>query len=322
MSHKTRDFWLAAALSLVAALVFGFTTKATLHDFDYTDRIASALLQGRLGLDRHPGAWLNEMVPFEGKYYSVFPLGAVLSVLPIALIQKAGWIHSFPATFLTAFIAGLCVFFFFQLSSIETKAIGRRILLALFPIFGTWTWCNLGFGGSWQIALGFALLGEVGALYFALVQPRPFLAGAFFAVAFGNRTELILVLPIYLYLLFADSGGTTTIDFRDIARRFREKAPAFSSFLILPVTLGLLTAAYNFARFHSIFDFGYARIPRVLQEPWYKHGLFSLHAIPDNIHHMLFVGFGDLFPKFPLFTPVRLRLLHLYCQPISFPSFS
>jgi hypothetical protein len=73
--------------------------------------------------------------------------------------------------------------------------------------------------------------------------------------------------------------------------------------MILPVTLGILTAEYNFARFHSIFDFGYARIPRVLQEPWYRHGLFSLHAIPDNIHHMLFGGFGDLFPNFPYLHP-------------------
>jgi hypothetical protein len=303
ISEKTRDFWIAVGLSLFAALVFGFTTKATMHDFDYTARIASALLHGHLGLDKHPGAWLNELVPFEGKYYSVFPLGAVLSMIPVALLQQAGWIHSFPAQFLTAVIAGLCVFFFFGLSSVETKSIGRRILLALFPVFGTWTWCNLGFGGSWQIALGFALLGEVAALYFTLVRPLPFVAGAFFALAFGNRTELVLVLPMYVYLWLTTDDGLTALTLRKLPQRLWEKAPALSSFLIVPVALGLLTAGYNFARFHSIFDFGYARIPRVLQEPWYQHGLFSLHAIPRNIHHMLFGGFGDLFPKFPYLHP-------------------
>jgi hypothetical protein len=303
VSDKKKDFWLAAGLSLFAALVFNFTTKATLNNFDYTGRIASALLHGHLGLETRPGSWLNEMVPWEGRYYSVFPLGAVLSVVPVALLQEAGWIHSFPAHFLTALIAGLCVFFFFRLSSIETKSISRSILLALFPIFGTWTWCNLGFGGAWQIALGFALLGEVGALYFTLVQPRPFVAGAFFALAFGNRTELVLVLPIYLYLWFANAGGADAIAWNNVTRRLREKAPALISFLILPVTLALLTAAYNFARFHSVFDFGYARIPNVLKEPWYQHGLFSLHAIPGNMHHMLFKGFGDTLPKFPYIQP-------------------
>jgi hypothetical protein len=316
--HKWRELWLAVGLSLFAAIAFYFTTKATMHDFDYTVRIASALLQGRLGLDKHPGAWLNEMVPFEGKYYSVFPLGAVLSMLPIALLQKAAWIHSFPAQFLTASIAGLCVFFFFQLSIVGTKSLARRILLALFPIFGTWTWCNVGFGGAWQIALGFALLGEAGALYFTLAKPCPFVAGAFFAVAFGNRTELILVLPIYLYFWFANPGGTDAISLSNIMRRVREKAPALISFLILPVTLAILTAEYNFARFQSIFDFGYARIPRVLQEPWYKHGLFSLHAIPGNIYHMLFKGLGDTIPKFPYILPYAFGCSIFIASPFLF----
>jgi len=303
MSDKWREFSLAVGLSALAGLAFFFTTKATMHDFDYTTRIASALLHGHLGLDRHPGSWLNELVPFERKYYAVFPLGAVLSVLPVALLQQAGWIHSFPAQVLTALIAGLCVFFFFGLSSVETKSIARRILLALFPIFGTWTWCNLGFGGSWQIALGFALLGEIGALYFTLVQPCPFIAGAFFAIAFGNRTELILILPIFLYLWFTTPDGNEAIGLSNIGQRLRKKAPALVSFIILPVALGILTAEYNFARFHSIFDFGYARIPRVLQEPWYQHGLFSLHAIPGNVYHMLFKGIGDTVPRFPYILP-------------------
>jgi len=301
--QETRDFWLGVALSLIAALVFGLTTKDTMHDFDYTGRIASALLQGHVGLDRHPGAWLNEFVPLDGRYYSVFPLGAVLSVVPVAILQKLGWVHIFPARLIGEFIAGLCVFFFFRLSMVETRSMARRILLALFPIFGTWTWCNLGFGGSWQIALGFALLGEVAALYFTLVQPSPPMAGAFFALAFGNRTELILTLPIYLYLWFATPDGVGALTLSNLARRLREKLPALICFLIVPVLLGLFTAAYNFARFHSIFDFGYARIPHVLQEPWYQHGLFSLHAIPRNMHNMLFLGWGAPLPKFPHIRP-------------------
>jgi nitrogen fixation-related uncharacterized protein len=299
----SRDWVVAILLGVIAAIAFFKTTKATMHDFDYTARIASALLHGHLGLDRHPGAWLNEMVPFEGNYYSVFPLGAVLSMLPIAFLQRAGWIHSFPAQVLTSLIAGLSVFFFFLLSRVETQSFGRRVVLALFPVFGTWTWCNLGFGGSWQIALGFALLGEAAALYFTLARRCPFIAGGFFALAFGNRTELILTLPIFLYLWFTRPNGNEPIRFSNIIRRLGQKWPDLLSFIVLPVALGILTAEYNFARFHSIFDFGYARIPRVLQEPWYQHGLFSLHAIPGNMQHMLFKGFGDTLPKFPYIQP-------------------
>ena len=219
-SDNIREFPVAIAVSLFAAIAFYFSTRATLHDLDYTNQIASALLHRRLGLQEKPPDWLNEMIPWEERYYSAFPLGAVLSMLPVALLQKVGLIDAFPGRLLAALIAGLCVYFFFQLAkafggdycSLESQSLARRIMLALFPIFGTWTWCNLGFGGAWQIALGLALLGQTAALYFTLVRPpaapesggggSPFIAGAFFTLAFGNRTELLITLPLYHYLFW------------------------------------------------------------------------------------------------------------------------
>jgi hypothetical protein len=206
----SRQFWIATCLSLFAAVGFYVSTKATLSDLDYTSQIASALLRGDLGLRATPPEWLNEMIPHGQRYYSAFPLGAVLSMLPVAFLQKAKLIHNFPGHVVAALIAGWCVYFFFQLakafgpeySALETHRLLRRIMLALFPIFGTWTWCNLGFGGAWQIALGLALLGQAAALYYTLVRPSPFVAGAFFTLAFGNRTELLITLPIYLYLFW------------------------------------------------------------------------------------------------------------------------
>jgi len=313
MAHERRDttrqFWIAAVVSLSAALAFFFSTKATLHDLDYTSQIASALLRGELGLREKPPDWLNEMIPQGERYYSAFPLGAVLSMVPIALLQKAGLIDNFPGHVLAALIAGLCVYFFFQLatafgadhSSHKSASLIRRILLALFPIFGTWTWCNLGFGGAWQIALGLALMGQTAALYFSLVRPSPFVAGAFFALAFGNRTELLITLPLYLYFLWRQPNGTT-VNWKNFKRGFRENMPMLARFLSVPIILALLTAAYNFARFHSIFDFGYIHIPEVRDEPWYEHGLFSIDAIPWNMYTMLFQGFESI-SYFPYIQP-------------------
>src|SRR5207253_5378998 len=307
MAHERRDtvrqFRIAAGLSLLAAVAFYFSTNATLRDLDYTSQIASALLRGHLGLREKPPDWLNEMIPLGDRYYSAFPLGAVVSMLPVALLRSAGLIQSFPGHILAALIAGLCVYFFFQLANafkgdwdnslpIRPLAIParrsrllrrsgcegwigvggwpvRRVLLALFPIFGTWTWCNLGFGGAWQIALGLALLGQIAALYFVLVEFRPFLAGAFFALALGNRTELVLCLPIFVYFLIRRVAPDAK-DWKALAQQSREKLGVLISFLIFPVALGFLTAFYNYARFHSIFDFGYAHIPNLLQEPWYQ----------------------------------------------------
>jgi hypothetical protein len=316
----TRDVWVAIGLSLVAALAFYFSTNPTLHDLDYTVEIASALLRGDLGLREKPPEWLNEMIPYGNRYYSAFPLGAVISMVPVALLQKASLIHNFPARILGALIAGACVYFFFQLakafgpdySSLKPKPLVRRILLAFFPVFATWTWCNLGMGGAWQIALGLALLGETAALYFTLVRPSPFIAGAFFALAVGNRTELLMTAPFYLYLFWCRSNENAAGQSRPtrIKQGLRVNAPMAIDFLTLPVALVLLTAAYNFARFHSIFDFGYFHIPEVRDEPWYEHGLFSLHSIPWNVHKMVFAGFRDD-PNFPFlsFDPFGCSIL-------------
>jgi len=336
-ARNSRDLWIALGVSLFGATAFYFSTRATLHDLDYTNQIASVLLHGQLGLREKPPDWLNEMIPWQGRYYSAFPLGAVLSMLPVALLRNTGLIRSFPGHVLAALIAGLCVYFFFQLtkafkgdwnnsSPIRPLALPahrslseggspfRRVLLALFPIFGTWTWCNLGFGGAWQVALGLALLGQAAALYFTLVRRSPFVAGAFFALAFGNRTELLITLPLYLYLFLHQSNGRqgaavsippqtgNAIGKGILKRGFPGKTQILIRFLCLPAALALMTAAYNFARFHSIFDFGYIHIPEVAQEPWYKHGLFSINAIPWNIYTMLFQGYESL-AYFPYIRP-------------------
>src|SRR6516162_9188279 len=83
------DFWVGTGISVLGAVIFFFTTQATQQHFDYTARIASALVEGHVGLSKPPPSWLNEMVPVNGHYYSVFPLGAVFSMLPVAVLQKA-----------------------------------------------------------------------------------------------------------------------------------------------------------------------------------------------------------------------------------------
>jgi hypothetical protein len=108
-------------------------------------------------------------------------------------------------------------------------------------------------------------------------------------------------LPLYLYL-FWRQPGERVFTLKNLKREVQENGRMLTAFLSLPATLLLLTAAYNFARFHSIFDFGYMHIPEVAQEPWYKYGLFSIQAIPWNIYTMLFQGFESL-DYFPYIAP-------------------
>jgi hypothetical protein len=249
---------------------------AWLTENNYTFRLADALLDGKLGLTEEAPAWLNEMIPLHGKYFAVFSLGSVLTMVPFA------WLHrfvEFPAAGITiALIGSAAALFFLRLSLGYDQSVSRSVVLTLFAMLGTWLWTNIVMGGAWQFTLGFALIGELGTIYFTIVKRRPLIAGLFFAFAFGNRTEIILTAPVFIYLLLRDVKQAPP---RDII-------VMLAKFCAVPAVLGILTLFYNFLRFGSPFDFGLARIPGVLQEPWYSHGIFSLHAIPSNARHMLF----------------------------------
>ncbi len=290
-----RSFLVPIALFIVVVLVYYFSNPQSGAFYDYTYRIAEALLHGRLGLTEKPPSFLNEMVPLNGNYYSVFPLGSVLTMLPLAALKMAGVIEPFPGTLIAALVAGAAALLFYLLSARYGDGVKRRLALTLLPIFGAWMWANLAFAGAWQIALGFAVVGQLGALYFILIDYRPILAGIFFALAFGNRTEIILLAPLFIYLIYKHAPIG---DEKDGAIRWR----MIDQFVAVPIALGLLTLGYNYARFSSIFDFGYARIPGVLDEPWYSHGIFSIHAIPLNAEAMLLETWQRL-DHFPYIVP-------------------
>ena len=64
----------------MAAAVFAvyfFSNPKPQSYYDYTFRVAENILHGRIAFTEKQPAWLNEFVPFEAYYYSVFPLGVV-----------------------------------------------------------------------------------------------------------------------------------------------------------------------------------------------------------------------------------------------------
>ncbi len=276
---------------LVFAVCFGclyfYSNPAPQYFYDYTYRVAGALLHGRLGFTQQQPPWLNEMVPFKGEWYSVFPLGSVLSVVPFALLKVARVVGNFPARLLAAILAALTFTYAFLLTRVRRMDFWKRIVLAALPVVGTWAWTNLAFGGAWQFALGFAMLGEIAALYYVLVDESYWLAGFFFALAAGNRTEVFILAPLFLLLVFLkkkNAGSKFNLSL--------ENLKPYLEFTCIPAVLLLLTFAYNFARFGSLTNFGYAMIPGVLLEPWYIHGIFSLSAIPLNFYTMLLQGWN------------------------------
>jgi hypothetical protein len=292
---KSRAHLVGLCLCIATAIIYGLILRHHYYqDLSYTFTIASAFLRGHLGVSYDP-SWLNELVPMGATFYSVFPLGAVLSVLPFSALVSMHLVATYPVNFVVITLAVASTGFAFSIAGLRKQSLFQRILLATWLVFGTWYFTNMVFAGAWQIALGFAVVGQLGAIYFSLVKPSPFLAGIMFAIAVGNRTETALTGPILLaYLVqpyWANRAGHL-----DVIRQTTVR------FLVIPVLLGLATAWYNLVRFGSILDFGYAHIPGVLKEPWYRHGIFSLYAIPGNVYAMLLQPWHH-HAGFPYFTP-------------------
>src|SRR5262249_45681183 len=265
--------------AVVAALVWLLLQRRYCQDCNYTFVISRALLHGALGTHSAP-AWLNELVPAgNGLYYSVFPLGAVLSVLPGSLLVALGILGAYPANLAVTLLAAGSFGLAYAVTQLRPDfPPAKRLMLASWLVVGSWYFTNMLFAGAWQIALGFTVVGELGAIYFSAVQRPPFWAGVMFALAFGNRTEVLLTGPVILaFLLRPHWHGTSQLRTFWLAAR----GPVLR-FAAVPAVLLVLTWLYNYARFGSPLDYGYARIPGILSEPWYQHGIFSLSAIPGN----------------------------------------
>jgi len=319
--------------------IYYFSNPKPQNYYDYTFRVADNILHGAIAFKEKPPSWLNEFVPFEGYWYSVFPLGSVLTMIPYAFFKVAGIIDEMPASFIAALTAAATGWFLFLIAEHYDLEPKKRILLVYAILFGTWNWTNLTMAGAWQLALGFAVLGELGAIYFTVFNRKPLLAGLFFALAFGNRTEILLTAPVFMFLLLRgkaeekrrkgeeenlgiDEERRTAKNERRTTNKKLEPGTwnlelgtwnlelgtwslepgMLARFCAVPFVLGVLTLIYNCVRFHSFTDFGYARIPGVLNEPWYRYGIFSLWYIPLNFMEMLVTPWRKL-PVFPYFVP-------------------
>lgn len=354
-----------AALVLAVGLIYYFSNPKPQHYYDYTFRVADNILNGAIAFKEKQPSWLNEFVPFEGNWYSVFPLGGVISMMPFAFFKSIDVIKEMPAAFISALSASVICLFLLLIARRYEIDFGKQILLVLGILFGTWMWTNETMGGAWQLALGFAMIGELGAIYFTVYDKRPFIAGIFFAIAFGNRTENLLTAPIFMYLLLREpqlqisdyksqtpetetenlnlkskkhnkhkrkNAETKTETQESFIKKLKFEIARLKSeiignrqsviknlamFCAVPFILGVLTLIYNYVRFHSFTDFGYARIPGVLDEPWYNHGIFSVWYIPGQAWEML-IKMWETRPNFPYFRPNGFSSSILFSSPFLF----
>ena len=108
---------LIALISFLTALVYFHSNPRPQNHYDYTFRVAGNLLGGKVAFNQPQPSWLNEFVPFEGFYYSVFPFGAVLSMIPAALLKALGFITQMPGAWIAAILAGVACYLLLRIAS-------------------------------------------------------------------------------------------------------------------------------------------------------------------------------------------------------------
>lgn len=278
------------ALASLAALLYLWTVSERVV-LDSFLPLADGILHGRLYIDQ-PMPWL-ELVPRpEGGFYSPFPPMPAIVLLPFVALFGAG----FDQGLATALFGGANVaLVWLLLRRAGVASVPTAWLTAAFAI-GSVHWWAAGTGTVWLhaqvVAVFFALL----ALNLAIRRRWPFVAGLLLGCAAASRLPMGLTLPLYLALFMG-------LQFPPWLRRPTAAELRAGAMVLAGVAIpAALVAAYNLARFGSLFEFGYGMIPGVLDEPWYADGILSIEYIPRHLHLIFMRGF-DYVDAFPWFRP-------------------
>jgi len=268
-------------LIFIITLVVYYLTSAGKTPYNYFTRLGASFLKGKYYLTQNP-AWLNELIPAgHNKYYVVYPpMPAILSI-PFVFILKDFFQQQYLAHLLGAGIVLLTI----NLSLKIKKDIKLAIWSGLLVGFGTIIWYLSSTGSSW-------LLGQVTSCFFLMLalnesfsKKRPFLVGIFLGASYLSRLTTILSLPLFIYLI-----------------KGRTKRKNIFKLVLGTLSFFIFNSFYNFIRFGTIFDKGYLLIPGVLNEIWYKKGLFHLSYIPRHLK-IIFASFPIFQKEFPFILP-------------------
>lgn len=269
-------------------LIIYFLTSGGKTPFDYFTRLADSFLEGKYYLTDNP-PWLNELIPGgNGKFYVAYPPMPGVASIPFRFLFKDSFEQQYLAHIMGAGIVLLTMLISMKVKKDAKLAAWSGILIGL----GSIVWYLSSVGSSWYLGQISAAFFMTAAIYESLGKKRVYLVGIFLGAAFISRLHSILVLPLILYLLFNTEGASSK---KDWFKKLWLLGFGASPFL-------LFNFFYNYIRFGVIWDKGYLLIPGVLDEPWFRKGLFNFSYIPDHLK-VIFWSFPKVINKFPYLTP-------------------
>ena len=151
--------------------------------------------------------------------------------------------------------------------------LNARKWLTVFFGAGTIIWHETVDGSSWAVSMTVAVMMTLLALDETFDQGRPAVVGLYAGIAALARYDLAFVWPAYLALLL-----------------FWRRRTIPELFLFLPGCALMIVGymAFNFARYHSIFDLGVASY--LYTTPDAGKPLFALRYFPNNFFTLFFMA--------------------------------
>jgi hypothetical protein len=279
-------------IMVLTATVYLYTAERDRQDFDYFVRLADAFLHGRLYLLEAP-SWLNELVPGGGGWYVVYPPVPAVLLVPFVALFGTEFPQQVASCLFGAISAGLA----WQLFGRFTLDLRRRLILTLVFVFGTVLWYVAETGSAWYISHVTAVMFSLGAVILALDRRWPLVVGLLLGLAAISRLPVALACVGVLMLLLGIGWPLRLRQDRGLAIR---RTIGFGVGMAIPVVAYF---AYNMARWGTLMDEGYTKIPGVLDDPIYeKYGIFAIEYIPRHIH-AIFLRSWNFVDDPPFFQP-------------------
>jgi hypothetical protein len=299
-------------LFVLSFVVYTWIKNGRHTDLDYFVPLADALLHGSLGLADAP-SWLNEVVPRNDLFYVVYPPMPAFVVLPFVALFGPGFDQGWASIVVGA--ANVAIVY----AVLRGMGVARRerVILSLVFAFGTIVWYSAAAGSSWHFAHVVATACMLLAIRACQLDARPALIGLLFGAAVMSRLPLLLAAPFFLAYVVdrvqrdqEDPPNDTPFgSLLALRPRFRDRAidlrAVFDYGWPLAAGVGVwlvLYLAYNYLRFGTPFENGYALIPGLLDEGQYHDGFFSIVNIPRKLYALFLTTPAEV-GEFPWIQP-------------------
>lgn len=280
MMQKLRfreDKWTAmlAVLLIVLVIFAAMSLVSGVHPCAY--KYKSYLLQAQAWLRGETALEKNyeylELAVYEGRYYVSFPPVPALPMVIYTLI----WGDDVPGgLFQKIYIAAACISVMLEIRRRRQIEWGECIAWAVFICLAGAMLPICLVGGVWYEAQILAFLFSIWAIS-AIGCGRPLAACICYALAVGCRPFAVLLGPVLLMMYVENNRRSGT----GLKQGFIRLLPGLCAGLAIAAAY----AAYNYARFGNIFEFGHNYLPEFTRA---EHGQLSLNYIAQNWKTLLF----------------------------------